>query len=102
MIVQNIVSLTGKDKPGEDHLNYTITKEQQPQAYTFYDLIYQSLDYYSMRSLDALQSFQASINAMLTMKQEQGNTVLQNAPDNQERSTLRAIINTKILSTNTD
>ena len=103
MIVQNIVSLTGRDKPGEDHLNYTITKEQQPQGYAFYGLIYQSLDYYSMRSLDALQSFQTSITTMLTMKQEQGNTVLQNAPDNQERSALSAITNTKILpQTTTD
>ena len=103
MIVQNIITLTGRDKPGDNHLNYTITKEQQPQAYAFYDLLYQSLDYYSMRSLDALQSFQTSVNTMITMKQEQGNAVIQNTPDNQERSVLRTITNTKILpQTNTN
>ncbi|MEI6671953.1 MAG: hypothetical protein WCL02_00905 [bacterium] len=101
MITQNIFSLTGK--PNEmDKNGYMITPNAQPQSYMFYNMIYKSLEYYSMGSIDQLQLFQNNINTLVqyrngSFKTQSTEDLMKRKDKNNEMFVLQAITNQSII-----
>lgn len=101
MITQNIVTLTWRDVETEN-TGFEVTESSNPAAYSFYNFIYTSLDYYSMRSIDQLQSFQTSINTFANYRKQPWasqsvDTLHSRESKNQEMFVLQTVTNKSII-----
>ncbi|MFA7298806.1 MAG: hypothetical protein WC010_04140 [Candidatus Absconditabacterales bacterium] len=106
MITQSIIGLTGRGEEGKQNLDYTITASSQPNTYAFYNYLYKSLEFYSMRGITQLQTFQNSITTLVDfrerMKTKSIDGVMSHEGTNQEMFVLQAMSNQAVIPSVTD
>lgn len=95
MIMQDIFALSWKQSTSKEIENWLISKEQYPQMHGLYNYLYKSLEYYSLRSIDQLQSFQKNIANLLQYKNTTSTqsieTVMKYKETNKEMFVLQAL-----------
>lgn len=99
MIVQKMMKIGDREIPAGQE----ITNTQFPSIYNFYNYLYRSFQYYTMKPMVQLENWNTNMNDILTAK-EQSKTqspqellLQEEGSKNQKRFVLHGIVNQKIM-----